>query len=232
MKTNRRKALTTMETIETVEYEGFTINVYPDYDCDIYDLVGDCNGAIHCDARDLYLNGDGRRDSKPITLANTSVAKMLEIMEKNHVAFGGFGSHSGVWLTGYEVQDAESLKALAKEAIAERMEDYDETEEEAMEELSCYEAGLEDQVILIIPKDADGGAYGNSDVADVIKSCWDTWNMAIQGGACGYTVTDKDGDDTEDSCWGFLDAKDAIEQAKEAIDAIEPKEYYTAKYAE
>lgn len=242
--------------IETVDYKGFAIQVFPDYDYDTGNT--DCMGELHCNGRDLYIGSvrkDGKEVQKPFSLAY-SILETLDILKDNHIFFGSYGSHSGQWLNAMRGEiDAKELETLAK---AQYKEEYPTKEER---EYYCYEQYIADRevqevyecdgdradVFLFVPR----ALWGNKKQTpqEVAASCWEYWDDCIRGNVYGYNIVDKDGDSIDDvefiggSCWGFVgdlynysakkpEDRDGymIKDAKGFIDTINTEEYYKTKY--
>lgn len=237
-----------METkIDTEEYNGFTIETHIDDISSPMDML-DCIGQLHCDSRDLYIGAvrkDGKDVQKPITL-NCSIYEMIDIMKDNAVYTGDYGSHSGVWLTGSPDRlYPEHLMDGVRKLMANDRKDYEETEEDAIREITCREAmeadgndNATDSVLLILPHDITGKDEKEQD--RIAKDSWKTWDDIVRGNVYGFIIKDKDGDRLDDiecegSCWGFVgddDLKEGITSARATIDHIDQKAYYSKKYAE
>lgn len=204
------------QPIDKEEYKGFTINIYRD---DMYDDSNDDGiGELHCRARDLYMGAvskDGKEVSAPESLDRMTVEYLLDLLKENFIYSGSFGSHSGVWLHSNptEVTTKEVTEgAKAQYELYKGDESFagDSFEEWIMWQ-ECDNGILSregESVLLFIPRDKDENgkytntAYGMTDIDAVAKSSWKTWDDLIQGNVYGYTVTDKDGDET-DMSMGF-----------------------------
>jgi hypothetical protein len=242
--------------IETIEYKGFCVNIFPDYDYDT--SMDDAMGALHCAGNDLYIGSirvDGREVKAPISI-EYSVSDFLEILKESHVFYGSYGSHSGVWLnamrgeiTAHEITCAAQDLYKKEHPTQEDREDQgyeDFIEETTLENLNIPDIDRQSaNVLLIIPRDLWGEKQSAYEVA---KKCWQYHNDVITGNVYGYTITDKDGDNVDDveyvggSCGGFVGnlydygdgVKDhdgyMIKDAKKIIESIDEKNYYTKKY--
>lgn len=60
-------------------------------------------------------------------------------------------------------------------------------------------------------------------VKDSLRSEVKVYDAYIQGNVYGYVIK-KDGEETEDSCWGYYDEQDAINDAKSVVDNVCKKE--------
>ena len=240
--------------IETIDHNGFTIQIIPDYD---YEHDDDGMGQLHCDSRDFYIGAirkDGREVKAPVTL-KYSVADMLDILKASHVFYGSFGSHSGVWLNSMRGEiNPKELEKLAKALYKKEYPTKKDREYMSFEDF-LYEIETRDviepeernDVLLIIPSDLWGNTKQSAH--DIGKNCWKYWDDIIRGNVYGFNIVDKDGDSIDDveynggACYGFVgdvynyrakkpEDRDGhmIKYAKSIIDSINSSEYYTAKY--
>ena len=235
------------DIIETIEHNGFTIQIIPDYD---YEHDDDGMGQLHCDSRDFYIGAirkDGREVKAPVTL-KYSVADMLDILKTSHVFYGSYGSHSGQWLNS--MRGEVSLKELEKLAMAEYKKEYTTKKDKEdtpfadflyeIETRDVIEPEERNDVLLII----DNDIIGKQSAYDIGKNCWKYWDDIIRGNVYGFNIVDKDGDSIDDgSCFGFVgdvynygckkpEDRDGhmIKDAKSVIDSLDAVEYYREKY--
>ncbi len=222
------------DIVETIEHNGFTIQIIPDYD---YEHDDDGMGQLHCDSRDLYLGAirkDGKEVKAPVTL-KCSIAYMLDILKTSHVFYGSYGSHSGQWLNS--MRGELSPRELEKLAMAEYKKEYTTKKDKEdtpfadflyeIETRDVIEPEERNDVLLII----DNDIIGKQSAHDIVKGCWQYWDDVIRGNVYGFNIVDKDGDSIDDgSCFGFVGDEYMIKDAKSIIDSLDAVKYYRAKY--
>jgi hypothetical protein len=199
-----------MDPCETLEHNGFTVNIIHDDSPDSPDewgddgvlLVGfnDRHFTVHHKRMDItcpedveaYMTWDGETPEEPI---HATDCERCEAKADEREAYEEWKSSH---IPGYEVFP---LQAYIHSGVALSLGAF-----------SCpWDSGQVGYVLIKLSEVGEGMAR------QCAEGLVETWNQYLSGDVWGYSITDSDGEEVEHgSCWGFYGYDYCVEAAKEA----------------
>lgn len=187
------------ETVHTEERNGYTINIYPDYNSETPDHWGDTDVFLVAFHRDFTVERDGFGVETMRAVMNKGKnedgekdERALEILHDYHVFGLEAYIHSGV-----------SLSLSYEGGYPDRQWD--------VSQLGC---------VLVSKKEARLRKTAHTRA----KGLLETWNAVLSGSVYGFVV-EKDGEHL-DSCWGFIETGWDMEKSYVLKEARDTADWY------
>ena len=185
------------DAYETIEHNGFTINIHPDRDTESPDDWGD-EGVFLVAFHDSFtVKRDGIASPEDVVWywPKERIVQHLVEQEGYEPADAADEAESG-HIPGYEVFP---LQAYIHGGVALSLGSF-----------SCpWDSGHVGWVLIKLSDVGDGKARVCA------EGLVETWNQYLSGDVWGFVITDSDGDEVgHGSCWGFYGLDACIEEAK------------------
>jgi hypothetical protein len=210
-----------METLHTETYKGYTIDISQDDTDTLEGMLQDTGDHFACDDSQCYVNAEDAP-------RNISLQTLLDLTKTHDVGIGYIGSHSGIWLHSYRTITGKDVYAFIKHVqvgnkkldasyCATKAELLETRDEDTVRELYVWltKSQIKPDYIIACKR------AKVSELPAVFARC----NDYVKGDIYRFTVTEDTTGEVIDQCGGFEGDYDcAIEEAKSAIDDMEPVE--------